>query len=111
MNTVIPLDQYSAYKNARSNIAVADTGTNSALKLNEEKNKWKMEMVKLHEAEVKIDYNAVRMPNKKAKITITSEGTKKTEESKNTLTIGDDTPTNNMLMSPSSFLNGQRKIK
>lgn len=33
LNTVIPLDQYSAYKNARSNIAVADTGTGAALKL------------------------------------------------------------------------------
>ena len=39
-------------------------GLKSALKLNEEKNKWKMEMAKLHEAEVNIDYNAVRMPNK-----------------------------------------------
>lgn len=33
LNTVIPLDQYSAYKNARSNIAVAETGTSAALKL------------------------------------------------------------------------------
>lgn len=33
LNTVIPLDQYSLYKNARSNIAVAETGTAAALKL------------------------------------------------------------------------------
>jgi len=86
-------------------------GLKSALKLNEEKNKWKMEMAKIHEAEVNIDYNAVRMPNKKAKITLNTEGSKKNEETKNTLSIGDDTPTNNMLMSPSNFLTGQRKIK
>ena len=106
-----PRDAKDGTTSNETKVVKEGAGLKSALKLNEEKNKWKMEMAKLHEAEVNIDYNAVRMPNKKAKITITSEGTKKTEESKNTLSIGDDTPTNNMLMSPSGFLNGQRKIK
>lgn len=84
-------------------------GLKLALKQNEEKNKRKMEIAKLQEADFNIDYKAVRMPNKKAKITVKPQ--LKVEESKNTLdVITDSNPSNNMLMSPSGFLNGTRKI-
>lgn len=85
-------------------------GLKSALKQYEEKHKRKMEIAKLQEQDFNIDYNAVRMPNTKVKLSL-PELSKKSEETKNTLSVGEDTPLNNMLMSPSGFLSGQRKIK
>lgn len=76
--------------------------------IEDKKNKRKLEIAKLAETDFNIDYNAVRMPNKKTKIV---KGDKK-EENKNTLAvITDDNPANNCLMSPSGFLNGTRKVQ
>lgn len=82
-------------------------GLKSALLANEAKSKRLMEIAKLQE-NINIDYNAVRMPNKKTKINF--KPSKVIEENKNLDVIMNDNPKDNMMMSPSNFLEGTRKI-
>lgn len=100
-----PQERKDELQNGEGKTKDVGAGLKSALKEHEARAKRKMEIAKLQEGQFNIDYNAVRMPNKKLKLDL-----KKQEEKKNTLDVGgEDTPSNNMLQSPSNFLTGQRK--
>ena len=104
-----PLLKYALGSKELDTIKKGENKAKAGMKLAMEeniKNKRLMDIAKLQEPQLNIDYNAVRMPNKKAKITPSSE------ESKNTLgVVGMENPTDNMLMSPSGFLNGTKKVE
>lgn len=103
-------DQYNDINKEDGKAKAEGAGFKSALEKNKEKNQRKLEIAKLQELQFNFDYKAVRMPNKKAKISMKSR--QKAEESKNSLSvITDDTPINNMICSPSGFLNGRTKVR
>lgn len=102
-------DQYNNIQTKEESKAKG-AGFKSALKQNEEKNKRMLEMSEFEESQFNFDYNAVRMPNKKAKIHINAP--KKKEEVKIHLTVNSESiPINTLIQSPSGFLNGKNKVK
>lgn len=94
-------------------VQAAGAGLKNALKQNEEKTKRLLELAKDDSSNMKmIDYNAVRMPNQKnLKIEVEDEYEDEKQDNNALNVFVNSTTANNILMSPSGFLNNHNKFE